>query len=75
MQSEQGYPSVYRAGPSQPSSSHAPGAAATVQAVKDANGDTVEYKTHFFNPFEVKHRRRTTKSQFRVLEDTFLGEV
>lgn len=24
-----------------------------------------------WNPFEVKHRRRTTKGQFRVLEDTF----
>lgn len=27
----------------------------------------------YLNPFEVKHRRRTTKSQFRVLEDTFLS--
>lgn len=28
----------------------------------------------YINPFEVKHRRRTTKSQFRVLEDTFSSE-
>ncbi|KAE8272314.1 hypothetical protein A4X09_0g39 [Tilletia walkeri] len=26
---------------------------------------------HYLNPFEVKHRRRTTKTQFRVLEGTF----
>ncbi|KAK0543361.1 hypothetical protein OC846_004500 [Tilletia horrida] len=26
---------------------------------------------HYLNPFEVKHRRRTTKGQFRVLEGTF----
>ncbi|PWN35838.1 uncharacterized protein FA14DRAFT_155250 [Meira miltonrushii] len=26
----------------------------------------------FYNPFEVKHRRRTTRSQFKVLESTFL---
>ncbi|KAL9938663.1 hypothetical protein V8E36_002382 [Tilletia maclaganii] len=26
---------------------------------------------HYLNPFEVKHRRRTTKQQFRVLEGTF----
>ncbi|CAO1635317.1 unnamed protein product [Sympodiomycopsis kandeliae] len=25
----------------------------------------------YMNPYEVKHRRRTTKAQFRVLEDTF----
>ncbi|KAN0064652.1 hypothetical protein ACQY0O_002282 [Thecaphora frezii] len=30
-----------------------------------------EYRSHYFNPFEVKHRRRTTKSQFHVLEGTF----
>lgn len=28
----------------------------------------------YLNPFEVKHRRRTTKSQFQELEKTFLGE-
>lgn len=30
--------------------------------------------TTYMNPYEVKHRRRTTKAQFRVLEDTFQRE-
>lgn len=30
--------------------------------------------TAYINPYEVKHRRRTTKAQFRVLEDTFQSE-
>ncbi|PWY99862.1 Homeodomain-like protein, partial [Testicularia cyperi] len=25
----------------------------------------------YLNPFEVKHRRRTTKTQFKLLESTF----
>lgn len=33
------------------------------------NGD---FKPTFYNPFEVKHRRRTSKSQFRVLERVFI---
>ena len=34
-----------------------------------ANG---EFKPTFYNPFEVKHRRRTTKAQFKVLERAFV---
>ena len=30
-----------------------------------------DFKPTFYNPFEVKHRRRTTKAQFRVLETAF----
>ncbi|OMH81667.1 Homeobox protein HD-10 [Zancudomyces culisetae] len=30
-----------------------------------------ELKTAFYNPYQVKHRRRTTKEQFQVLESTF----
>lgn len=33
---------------------------------------TGEFKPTFYNPFEVKHRRRTSKSQFRVLERAFM---
>jgi hypothetical protein len=33
-----------------------------------------EFKPTFYNPFEVKHRRRTSKSQFRVLERAFMAE-
>lgn len=33
------------------------------------NGD---YRPTYYNPFEIKHRRRTTKQQFRLLEQTFL---
>ncbi|EPQ29458.1 uncharacterized protein PFL1_03213 [Pseudozyma flocculosa PF-1] len=36
-----------------------------------AHAASLEYRSHYFNPFEVKHRRRTTKSQFHVLEGTF----
>ncbi|PWN43408.1 hypothetical protein IE81DRAFT_329545 [Ceraceosorus guamensis] len=39
--------------------------------IQDSYGNTVEFRTHYFNPFEVKHRRRTTKAQFKVLEGTF----
>lgn len=37
-------------------------------------GGTGQYEGYpaFYNPFEVKHRRRTTRSQFKVLESTFL---
>lgn len=31
-----------------------------------------QFKASFYNPFEVKHRRRTTRGQFKVLERTFL---
>ncbi|KAI9467978.1 MAG: hypothetical protein EXX96DRAFT_611900 [Benjaminiella poitrasii] len=31
-----------------------------------------DFKTNFYNPFEVKHRRRTSRAQFKVLEKTFL---
>lgn len=31
-------------------------------------------RAQYFNPFEVKHRRRTTRTQFKVLEGTFSGE-
>ncbi|KAJ2961708.1 hypothetical protein NQZ79_g3056 [Umbelopsis isabellina] len=30
-----------------------------------------DFKPTFYNPFEVKHRRRTTRAQFKVLEKTF----
>ncbi|PJF17838.1 Yox1p [Paramicrosporidium saccamoebae] len=30
-----------------------------------------DFKPTFYNPFEIKHRRRTTKAQFRVLETAF----
>ncbi|KAJ3085335.1 Bromodomain and WD repeat-containing protein 3 [Quaeritorhiza haematococci] len=30
-----------------------------------------ELKTTFYNPFEVKHRRKTSKTQFKVLEEAF----
>ncbi|KAI9484658.1 hypothetical protein BDB00DRAFT_878560 [Zychaea mexicana] len=31
-----------------------------------------EFRPAFYNPFEVKHRRRTSRAQFKVLEKTFL---
>ncbi|KAJ2159640.1 hypothetical protein GGF46_002885 [Coemansia sp. RSA 552] len=31
----------------------------------------VELKTSFYNPYQVKHRRRTTKEQLALLEGTF----
>ncbi|OZJ05630.1 hypothetical protein BZG36_01525 [Bifiguratus adelaidae] len=30
-----------------------------------------DFKPTFYNPFEVKHRRRTSRTQFKVLEKTF----
>lgn len=30
------------------------------------------FKTSFYNPFEIKHRKRTSRAQFKVLEKTFL---
>lgn len=30
-----------------------------------------DFKPTFYNPFEIKHRRRTTKSQFKTLEMSF----
>lgn len=30
-----------------------------------------DFKPSFYNPFEVKHRRRTSRAQFKVLEKTF----
>ena len=37
-------------------------------------GGSMQYEGYpaFYNPFEVKHRRRTTRTQFKVLESTFL---
>lgn len=35
---------------------------------QSTNGD---FKPTFYNPFEIKHRRRTTKAQYRVLETAF----
>lgn len=32
---------------------------------------TGEFKPTFYNPFEIKHRRRTSKDQFQVLETSF----
>lgn len=31
-----------------------------------------EFKPTFYNPFEIKHRRRTSRDQFQVLESSFL---
>ncbi|KAI8380811.1 hypothetical protein BD560DRAFT_365393 [Blakeslea trispora] len=31
-----------------------------------------DFKPTFYNPFEIKHRRRTSRAQFKVLEKTFL---
>ena len=33
---------------------------------------TGEFKPTFYNPFEVKHRRRTSRSQFKILEKAFM---
>ncbi|PVU90079.1 hypothetical protein BB559_001796 [Furculomyces boomerangus] len=33
-----------------------------------------ELKTNFYNPYQVKHRRRTTKEQFQILESTFIAD-
>ncbi|KAJ1971917.1 hypothetical protein H4R35_004977 [Dimargaris xerosporica] len=33
-----------------------------------------EFKPTFYNPNEVKHRQRTTRKQFRALEDVFLRD-
>ncbi|CAO3697465.1 unnamed protein product [Rhizopus stolonifer] len=34
--------------------------------------DSQQFKTSFYNPFEIKRRKRTTRTQFKVLESTFL---
>jgi hypothetical protein len=31
-----------------------------------------DFRPSFYNPFEVKHRRRTTRAQYKVLEKVFL---
>jgi Homeodomain len=31
-----------------------------------------DFKPTFYNPFEIKHRRRTSRAQFKVLERTFM---
>ena len=31
-----------------------------------------DFRPTFYNPFEIKHRRRTSRAQFKVLERTFL---
>ncbi|PWN53494.1 hypothetical protein IE53DRAFT_161548 [Violaceomyces palustris] len=51
--------------------SSAPSTSAGLQGGRDVAGGAFDYRAHYFNPFDVKHRRRTTKSQFRVLEGTF----
>ncbi|KAG2224757.1 hypothetical protein INT45_005281 [Circinella minor] len=35
------------------------------------NTPTTEFKATFYNPFETKHRRRTSKQQFKILEAAF----
>ncbi|KAI9480365.1 MAG: hypothetical protein EXX96DRAFT_648985 [Benjaminiella poitrasii] len=35
----------------------------------DPNGN---FRTTFYNPFEIKHRRRTSRAQLKVLEKSFL---
>lgn len=35
----------------------------------DGNGD---FRPSFYNPFEIKHRRRTSRAQLKVLEKSFL---
>jgi hypothetical protein len=34
-------------------------------------GDGNVFRPTFYNPFEIKHRRRTSRAQFKVLEKTF----
>ena len=33
-----------------------------------------EFKPTFYNPFEVRHRRRTSRSQFKILEKAFMND-
>lgn len=35
-------------------------------------GQADDFRPTFYNPFEIKHRRRTSRAQFKVLEKTFL---
>ncbi|KCZ73901.1 hypothetical protein H311_05138, partial [Anncaliia algerae PRA109] len=34
-----------------------------------------ELKTEYYNPFIVRHRKKTTKTQLQVLENTFASNV
>ncbi|KAH8554045.1 hypothetical protein BGW37DRAFT_517792 [Umbelopsis sp. PMI_123] len=62
-------------------------AAAVSQGTDDLNSSTIytntlfdtfhqmphgDFKPTFYNPFEIKHRRRTSRAQFKVLERTFI---
>lgn len=35
------------------------------------NSSTKNFNPNFYNPFEVKHRRRTSRTQFKILEKAF----
>ncbi|KAJ1923270.1 hypothetical protein IWQ60_005992 [Tieghemiomyces parasiticus] len=37
-------------------------------------GHQSEFKPTFYNPNEVKHRQRTTRKQFKLLEDVFIKD-
>ncbi|CAM0142113.1 unnamed protein product [Umbelopsis sp. WA50703] len=62
-------------------------AAAVTHGAEDLNSSTIytnslfdtfhqmphgDFKPTFYNPFEIKHRRRTSRAQFKVLERTFM---
>jgi len=62
-------------------------ATAVSQGAEDLNSSTIytntlfdtfhqmphgDFKPTFYNPFEIKHRRRTSRAQFKVLERTFM---
>ncbi|KAG0167487.1 hypothetical protein DFQ28_005974 [Apophysomyces sp. BC1034] len=40
-------------------------------SVKKCSNTQTNFKPTFYNPFEIKHRRRTSRAQFRVLEKAF----
>lgn len=46
-------------------------AAAAAAAANALSSQPPGFKPTFYNPFQVKHRRRTTRNQFKVLEKAF----
>lgn len=38
----------------------------------EATVNDSQFKTSFYNPFEIKRRKRTSRAQFKVLEKTFM---
>ncbi len=33
--------------------------------------ENLDFRPTFYNPFEIKHRRRTSRAQLKVLEESF----